>query len=266
MRPGSSASNDVAKCISAPARFSPGSDAIDMAQQGRASPDGAPYNALRVMMACKRPSNRSMLEADHLAAHRGSTTLFQDLTFGVEAGRALVVTGPNGAGKTTLLRIVAGLTAPSGGTLRFQGSAVQPFDAMLRAQVLFAAHTVALSDELTAEENVEAQVKLAGSAVTRDAVRKALDMLGLGAQRTLPVRVLSSGQRRRVALARLRLVKRRLWVLDEPFTALDAAASAALAASIRSHLHDGGAALVATHQPLNLEPGLLQALAVGSAY
>ena len=207
-----------------------------------------------------------MLEADHLAGHRGTTTLFQDLTFGVAAGRALVVTGPNGAGKTTLLRMVAGLTAPTAGTLRFDGKVVRPYDEVLRAHVLFAGHAVALKDELTAEENVEAQVRLAGTVVSREGVRGALDALGLGGQRELPARVLSAGQRRRVALARLRLVRRRLWVLDEPFTALDAAAATALASSMRAHLHEGGAALVATHQPLDLEPGLLQALALAPSH
>ena len=207
-----------------------------------------------------------MLEADHLAGHRGDTTLFRDLTFSLPAGRALVVTGPNGSGKTTLLRIVAGLTAASAGTLRFDGRAIQPFDPGLRSEVLFAGHAIALKDELTAEENVELQVRLAGVSASRDAVRKTLETLGLGGQRTLPARMLSAGQRRRVALARLRLVRRKLWVLDEPFTALDAAASAALAGAIRAHLREGGAALVATHQALNLEQGLLQALVLGSAH
>lgn len=207
-----------------------------------------------------------MLEADHLAGHRGATTLFQQLSFSLPAGRALVVTGDNGSGKTTLLRIIAGLTASSAGHLRFEGRTIQPFDPALRSDILFAGHAIALKDELTAEENVEQQVRLAGAPVSRDAVRKALDMLGLGGQRTLPARMLSAGQRRRVALARLRLVTRKLWVLDEPFTALDAAASAALAGSIRAHLREGGAAVVATHQALNLEPGLLQAVALGSAH
>jgi heme exporter protein A len=207
-----------------------------------------------------------MLEADHLAGHRGSTALFENLTFGVDAGHVLVVSGPNGAGKTTLLRIVAGLTALSAGTLRLRGKPVQPFDPLLRANVLFAGHAIALKDELTAEENVHALVRLAGAAVSREAVGRVLDDLGLGGQRALSARVLSAGQRRRVSLARLRLVERPLWVLDEPLTALDTSAAAAITRSIRSHLEAGGAALVATHQPLDLAPGQARTLVLGNAH
>ena|SRR5688500_2702568 len=206
-----------------------------------------------------------MLEADHLAGHRGTRALFENLTFGVDAGRALVVGGPNGAGKTTLLRIVAGLTAAFAGTLRFRGSPMRPFDATLRANVLFAGHASALKDELTAEENVAAHVRLAGAPVSEDTIRKVLDDLGLGGQRALAARMLSAGQRRRVALARLWLVERALWVLDEPLTALDASAAEALTATIRSHLEAGGAAIVATHQPVDLGSGRAQSLALGPA-
>ncbi len=206
-----------------------------------------------------------MLEASDIAGHRGSMILFENLTFRVNAGAAIAVTGPNGAGKTTLLRIVAGLTAAFAGTLRFRGRPEQPFDATLRENVLFAGHASALKDELTAEENVAAHVRLAGAPVSGDAIRTVLEDLGLGGQRALAARVLSAGQRRRVALARLWFVERALWVLDEPLTALDASAAEALSALIRSHLEAGGAAIVATHQPMDLGPGRAQSLALGPA-
>ena len=204
-----------------------------------------------------------MLEATDLAGHRGSTTLFANLTFRVETGTIVIVRGRNGSGKTTLLRIAAGLTSPAAGTLRLHGIAVAPFSAALRSNVLFAGHSPALKDELTAEENVASLVRLAGASVSGDAIRAALEAMSLGRERALPARVLSAGQRRRLGLARLRLVRRPLWILDEPLTSLDAAGGELLAEAIRLHLENGGAALVATHQPLDIAPARTLALALG---
>jgi heme exporter protein A len=204
-----------------------------------------------------------MLEANGLAGHRGTTALFSDLSFRIGAGSALLVGGRNGTGKTTLLRMLAGLTAPAAGEIRWNGESVRPFAASLRSAALFAGHAIALKDELTAEENVASLVALAGGDASSDAIRTVLDEVSLGRQRALPARVLSAGQRRRIGLARLRLVRRPLWVLDEPLTALDAAGSELLASFVQAHLDEGGVAVAATHQPLGLAANRTQALTLG---
>ena len=192
-----------------------------------------------------------MLEAHDLAGQRGGTELFRGLSFRVDGGHGLVVTGRNGSGKTTLLRMLAGLTAPAQGELRWLGTPVRPFARALRAAVLYAGHPAALKDELSAQENLASLAGLAGSAANDSSVGAALDEVALAGQRRLPARVLSAGQRRRIGLARLRLVPRPLWLLDEPVTALDAAGSELLARLVRSQLERGGIVVAASHQPLD---------------
>ena len=205
----------------------------------------------------------SMLEAQKLAARRGFSRLFDGLSFRVGAGEALVVTGANGTGKTTLLRMLAGLTAPEAGEIRWQGKRVDSFDPELRAAVAFSGHLPALKDGLTAEENLASLVALEGSPVSREALVEALDDVALSRQRALPARVLSQGQRRRIGLARLSLVARPLWVLDEPLAALDAAGSFLLAKLLGRHLANGGLAVVATHAPLGLAESRVTSLVLG---
>jgi heme exporter protein A len=204
-----------------------------------------------------------MLEAHDLAAQRGHARLFADVAFSVPAGRALVVSGANGSGKTTLLRMLAGLTAPAAGTIRLHGDAVAPFDPRLRAAVAFVGHLPALKDELTTAENLASLVALAGTPPTAERIDAALDDVALTRQRALPARVLSQGQRRRIGLARLALAGKRLWILDEPATALDADGVALLARMVGRHLDGDGCAVVATHQPLGLPAARTSTLALG---
>lgn len=203
-----------------------------------------------------------MLEAHELAAHRGHARLFEGLSFKVESGHALVVTGANGTGKTTLLRMLAGLSAPAAGEIRWNGSPVAPFDPSVRAAIAFTGHAPALKDELTTEENLTALVALAGESATGTAIRAALETVALAAKRSLPARVLSQGQRRRIGLARLALLNRPLWILDEPVTALDAAGIAMLAGMIVDHIHRGGTAVAATHVPLGLPDAHVRSIAL----
>ena len=203
-----------------------------------------------------------VLEARRLAARRGFATLFVDIDFSLHDGEALVVTGPNGSGKTTLLRIVAGLTAPAAGEVRWRGEATRPFDPRLRGVVAFNGHWSALKDELTAEENLDAWTSLTDQRVTRDAIVSALDDVALSRQRRLPVRVLSQGQRRRIALARLALAKRALWILDEPLTALDDEAVDVLADLLDAHLSRGGVCVAASHQPMPIAATRAKTLAL----
>ena len=193
-----------------------------------------------------------MLEAHDLTARRGDVLLFQRLRLRLDPGRALLVTGRNGSGKTTLLRMLAGLTLPTEGRVTWRGESVTPHANALRPCCVYAGHHAALKDELTVEENLRSLAELAGARPSDDDVTRALGAAGLNEQRPLPARVLSQGQRRRIGLARLSLLPRPLWLLDEPATALDKAGLAVLAELVVERLRDGGAVVAATHQPLDL--------------
>ena len=201
-----------------------------------------------------------MLRAERLAATRGGVTLFANVAFSLGSGEALIVTGANGSGKTTLLRMVAGLTQPHLGQLSWRGEPVAAFDHTLRAATLYIGHAAALKDELTAGENLLSLAALHHAAPDREAVRDALEEWSLGLHDDIPARVLSQGQRRRVALARMNLARRRLWVLDEPATALDASGVATLEKRVNAHLAGQGVAVIATHQPLALAAGTMRSL------
>jgi heme exporter protein A len=204
----------------------------------------------------------SMLEALQLAAKRGETRLFADLSFQVERSAVLTVTGRNGSGKTTLLRILAGLSTPFAGTVKLDGETVAPYASSLRRSVAFAGHAVALKDELSATENLAWAAALAGMQAPAARIDTAIERVGLARQRALPARVLSQGQRRRVALARLLLAAKPLWLLDEPTTALDAAGMNLLQDLLEEHLAHGGAVIAATHQPLPLSGAAQATLAL----
>ena len=203
-----------------------------------------------------------MLEAHDLAARRGTARLFAGLGLRVGAGTALVVTGANGRGKTTLLRMLAGFTLPDAGEIRLDGAAVAPFSPTLRSAVTFAGHALALKDEFTARENLSSLVELAGAPATDAELDAALERVALASRRSLPARVLSQGQRRRIGLARLALSRRRVWILDEPVTALDTAGAALLADLVARHLDRGGLAVAATHAPLGLPPDRTRSLSL----
>jgi heme exporter protein A len=209
-------------------------------------------------------SSQNSLDAHRLAAQRGYARLFDGVDFSLQAGEALVVGGRNGSGKTTLLRIVAGLTAPAEGEIRWRGEPVRPFDARLRDAVAFNGHASALKDELTAEENLDAWIALDAPRASRESLTGALGAVALLNQRRLPVRALSQGQRRRVGLARLALVRRALWILDEPLTALDADGATMLGALLDAHLAQGGLCVAASHQPLPIAAERVRRLELGA--
>lgn len=194
-----------------------------------------------------------MLEAHDLTARRGDLLLFSRLSLRVDAGSALLVTGRNGSGKTTLLRMLAGLTLPAEGRVTFRGEPVPA-----PAHCVYAGHASALKDELTAAENLRSLADLAGAQPSDDEVASALGAADLTLSRDLPARVLSQGQRRRIGLARLALLPRPLWLLDEPATALDTAGLALLADLIVKRLRAGGAVVAATHQRLDLPAELTE--------
>lgn len=200
------------------------------------------------------------LQASGLACVRGRRRLFSALTFGVSPGQALQVAGDNGAGKTSLLRQLAGLGRPSEGQVLWQGQPIERQRQAYAQQLLYQGHHGGLKAALTPLENLRAELALAGTAADGGALLAALQHWGLAAQARLPLGVLSAGQQRRVALARLLLTRAALWILDEPFNALDMQATAQLGTLVEQHLRRGGMAVLTSHQPLPLAPGQLQTL------
>lgn len=195
----------------------------------------------------------AVLKAIHLECIRGERRLFKDLDFEVKAGMYLFVQGANGSGKTSLLRMLAGLSPPAAGEVRWKGRPVNRLREAYRCELLYCGHLNALKEELSAEENLMATAALAGQPADSEAmIQDALHRVGLKGREDLPVRFLSQGQKRRVNLARLLLDRSALWILDEPFTALDANAVQWLCAVIDAHLQRGGIAVLTSHQDIAL--------------
>jgi heme exporter protein A len=193
-----------------------------------------------------------MLDAHDLECVRGTRRLFRGVSFRVAPGECLLVQGSNGSGKTSLLRILSGLARPEQGEVRWDGRPIAKLGADYHALLAYCGHANALKEDLTAVENLQASVALDGRSSAPQAVRDALDALDAGSLHALPVRALSQGQKRRIALARLQLCARRLWLLDEPLAALDARAQQGLAAMVDRHLAEGGVAVLTSHQPIAL--------------
>ncbi|MGH8676107.1 MAG: cytochrome c biogenesis heme-transporting ATPase CcmA [Burkholderiales bacterium] len=193
-----------------------------------------------------------MLDATDLECLRGTRRLFAGVSFQVSAGECLQVQGPNGSGKTSLLRILCGLAQPERGTVRWNGKPIGELGDEYRAVLAFCGHANALKEDLTPPENLLALAALHGTPAAQPAVRAALDAFGVLQLEALPVRALSQGQKRRVALARLALGARRLWLLDEPLAALDSRAAQTLATLVDAHLAQGGIAVLTGHQPIEL--------------
>lgn len=190
-----------------------------------------------------------MLEGRALECVRGERTLFRDLDFTLPPGTLLRVAGENGSGKTSLLRIVCGLSPPAHGEVRWNGENIRGLGEDYSSQLVYVGHANALKDDLTAQENVRIGAAIAGVERSGAEAVQALKRFGVGGCSEFPARVLSQGQRRRVALAKLAMsAAALLWVLDEPFTALDTAAVEGLEALLAEHLARGGAVMLTTHQ------------------
>ncbi len=200
----------------------------------------------------------ALLELRELGCVRGRRSLFRGLNLTLLPGQLLRVTGPNGAGKTSLLRMLCGLLAPAQGQVLWQGEAVQKVREAFNRQLIYLGHAAALKDDLSPLENLQVALRLGGSAPDAIAARQALADAGLGGREHVPARILSQGQRRRAALARLPLGDAALWVLDEPFNALDSAATAWLLSLVEGQLRRGGAVVLTSHQGVALDAALPQ--------
>jgi heme exporter protein A len=189
------------------------------------------------------------LEVEELACWRGERLVFAGLNFALPPGGALLLVGPNGAGKSSLLRVLAGLLAPIEGRVLWAGADVRDDPAGHARRLRYLGHQDALKPALTARENLRFHARLTGGDV--EAALAALDLAPLA---ELPARLLSAGQKRRLALARLALGPAALWLLDEPTLGLDTASVARFGELLAAHRAAGGAVLAATHLPLPL-PG-----------
>lgn len=187
------------------------------------------------------------LRVEGIACARGGKALFGPLDFAVKPGAALFVLGPNGSGKSTLLRALAGLSEAACGQGYWDGEAIRFDSPAWRSRVAYLGHRLGHKEELTVDENLTLAAQLAGETGSADQHLAALARVGLDRRRLLAVRRLSQGQKQRLALARLCLSTRPVWLLDEPAAALDSDAKAVLAAILDTHLRAQGLAVVATH-------------------
>jgi heme exporter protein A len=198
--------------------------------------------------------NSSALHLQNLACMRGDKTLFTDLSVVLEPGHLLRITGSNGAGKSSLLRMLCGLLTPSMGSIQWGENAIQIDRDFFHTQLIYLGHTPALKGDLSAEENIIAAGSLSGDVITSSMARDALIASGLGHLASRLARTFSQGQKQRVALARLQLAQDKpLWLLDEPFNALDQDANEALQALIKAHLIRGGMVALSSHQVVALD-------------
>ena len=196
--------------------------------------------------------SQALLQAVNVACERGGRSLFQPISFSLAAGAAMHLQGDNGAGKTTLLRSLSGLSPLAQGEVLWRGEPTSTAASDFKREMLYLGHALGLKDELTALENVQLNAAMAGQTLGREQALQALASQGLKSRAHLPLRVLSQGQKRRVALARLQVAQATLWLLDEPFVALDTEAVQALQLLLQQHLAKGGALVFTSHQAVDL--------------
>jgi heme exporter protein A len=196
-----------------------------------------------------------MLEISNLACSRGDHRLFAGLSFELHPGQILQIQGKNGSGKTSLLRTLCGFITPDEGKIAWCGEDVRDLDEDYFARMIYLGHLNAIKDELSALENLRISAGLSGIELNELNAIAALRRMGLKGRERLPTKVLSQGQRRRVALARLLVSHATLWVLDEPLTALDVGAVTLMGELIGEHLAQQGMVIYTTHQPL-IVPGV----------
>ena len=196
-----------------------------------------------------------MLEVCNLQCVRGNQSLFSALNFRLTGGEMLHLKGRNGSGKTSLLRLLCGLAAPDNGEIRWRSQAIKQLGEDYRRELLYLGHHNSIKAELSPLENLCLAAKLSGQTFSQQKTLAALAEVGLAGREDLLSRYLSQGQKRRVALARLFVEQRLLWLLDEPYVGLDSAAVTRLAELMAQHLQQGGVLILTTHQAVTI-PGV----------
>lgn len=196
------------------------------------------------------------LEIIELGCTRGDRTLFDGLSVRVAGGELLYVSGSNGSGKTTLLRSLCGLSRPASGEIHWNGVSTTTLGDEYRRQLVYVGHADGIQGELNLIENLRAHACLHGrSAPVNAAIHAALERLGIDGYQSFPAKLLSQGQRRRLALARLLVTELPCWILDEPFTALDVRSCRLVGELLAAHVAGGGIAIVSSHQDFEA-PGI----------
>ena len=204
-----------------------------------------------------------MLEVVELECVRGDRRLISGLNFSLQQGELMHLHGHNGSGKTTLMRTICGLIQQSDGEILWNGENSRKLGEEFTGSLTYIGHKNGIKDDLNGLENLQLNCRLAGMPVDRERAWEVLEGMGLRGHEDLPVRVLSQGQKRRVTLARLLLSKAPLWILDEPFTALDMAAVDFLQSVISRHVEQGGMVILTTHQEVSLTRGQVRQLRLG---
>lgn len=227
------------------------------------SPQTCPYkNWLQYRPVMLNHSSSPLLEVHGLRCERGDRTLFSDLSFQVQGGQLLQIEGANGSGKTTLLRTLCGLFQPIAGNVTWRGQAVTSDPVSYHTELTYIGHLPGIKFDLTAVENLSFIQGMQGKKPDKQGIFTALDKIGLYGFEEIPCRFLSAGQKRRVALARLLLQPTALWILDEPFTALDRAGNALLSDMLAQQLSRGGMVVLTSHQPVVIADVTLTRLAL----
>ena len=197
----------------------------------------------------------SGLCASGLTCIKRDRILFEDFSLRLNAGDLLYLRGPNGAGKTSLLRILTGLSLPESGVVTFNQQDIRHYSSTYYKQLIYIGHKSALNSALSAIDNLRFWMAQHNVDSPQDQIYSVLEMLGLVGLEDVPVRFLSAGQQRRVALSRLWLKSAQVWVLDEPFTALDSSGITVLENTFKQHVDNGGMIITTSHQPLSSEVG-----------
>ncbi|WP_216862771.1 cytochrome c biogenesis heme-transporting ATPase CcmA [Polynucleobacter sp. CS-Odin-A6] len=197
-------------------------------------------------------SPHPILEARAITCVRGERELFSDLNLQVCAGQCLHVRGENGIGKTSLLRLLTGLASPEVGDILWNGNSIKKDSSEYHSQLLFSGHRDALKEDLTALENLRMYAAIDGIAISEKEAFAALWRFGLKGREDLTVNCLSAGQKKRVLMARMLIRRAQIWILDEPFNALDTSAMSELQALIGEHLEGNGLVVLTSHQALSI--------------